>query len=52
MARLEAAVPGTDYNRMRDLTEELNQATTSLAQRIMDSSIKEALELKRVEEVL
>lgn len=52
MARLEAAVPETDYNRMRDLTEELNQATTSLAQRIMDSSIKEALELKRVEEVL
>ena len=52
MARLEAAMQGTDYNRIRDVTDELNRATTPLAQRIMDVSIKEALERKRIEEVL
>jgi len=52
MAQLEAAMQGTDYNRIRDLIEELNQATTPLAQRIMDASIKDALERKRVDEVL
>jgi Fe-S protein assembly chaperone HscA len=52
LARLEAALGQTDYNRIRDLTEELNQITTPLAQRIMDGSIKQALEHKHVEEVL
>ncbi len=52
IARLEAAMQDTDYNRIRELADELNQATTPLAQRIMDASIKEALERKRVEEVL
>ncbi len=52
LARLEAAARQTDYNRIRDLTDELNRATTPLAQRIMDASIKEALEHKRVEEVV
>jgi molecular chaperone DnaK len=50
-ARLEAAMRATDYNRIRDLTDELNQLTTPLAQRIMDESIKQALEQKRVEEI-
>lgn len=52
IARLEAAMQATDYNRIRELTDALNQATTPLAQRIMDGSIKEALEHKRVEEVV
>jgi hypothetical protein len=52
VVRLEAAMQQTDYNRIRDLTDELNRATTPLAQRIMDTSIKEALERKRVEEVM
>jgi molecular chaperone DnaK (HSP70) len=51
MEQLETALQATDYNRIRDLTEALNQATTPLAQRIMDSSIKDALEHKRVEEL-
>ena len=51
IARLESAIGETDYNRIRDLTDELNQATTPLAQRIMDESIKQALEQKRVEEI-
>jgi Fe-S protein assembly chaperone HscA len=51
MAQLETAMQATDYNRIRDLTEELNRATTPLAQRIMDASIKDALEHKRVEEL-
>jgi molecular chaperone DnaK len=49
---LETAMAGTDYNRIRDLTDELNRVTTPLAQRIMDTSIKEALERKRIEEVV
>ncbi len=52
MARLEAAMRETDYNRVRELADQLNQATTPLAQRLMDASIKEALERKRIEEVL
>jgi molecular chaperone DnaK len=52
LARLAAATQGTDYNHIRDLTDELNRATTPLAQRIMDTSIKEALARKRVEEVV
>jgi molecular chaperone DnaK len=52
MAQLESAMQGTDYNHIRDLTEELNRVTTPLAQRIMDVSIKEALERKRVEDVV
>jgi len=52
IARLEAAMRDTDYNRIRELTDELNQATTPLAQRLMDGSIKEALEHKRVEDVV
>ncbi len=52
MARLDEALRETDHNRIRDLTDELNRVTTPLAQRIMDTSIKEALERKRVEEVL
>jgi molecular chaperone DnaK len=52
MAQLETAMQGVDYNRIRDLTDELNRVTTALAQRIMDTSVKEALERKRVEDVV
>jgi len=52
MARLETAMRTTDHNRIRDLVDELNQASMSLAQRIMDHSIKEALEHRRVDEVV
>ncbi|MBI1814287.1 MAG: Fe-S protein assembly chaperone HscA [Deltaproteobacteria bacterium] len=51
IVKLETALQGTDYNYIRDVTEELNQVTTPLAERLMDASIKEALEHKRVEEV-
>ena len=51
IARLEEAMQGTDYNRIRDLVEELNQATEPLAQRIMDESIKQALEQKLIDDV-
>jgi len=51
MARLAVAMEETDHNRIRDLTEELNQATTPLAQRLMDTSIKEALERRRVDDL-
>jgi molecular chaperone DnaK len=51
MSRLEGALQGTDYNGIRELTDALNKLTTPLAERIMDSSIKEALERKHVEEL-
>lgn len=51
VAELETAMAGTDYNRIRELTDAVNRATTPLAQRIMDGSITEALTHKRVEEV-
>jgi molecular chaperone DnaK len=51
IAALETATRETDYNRIRDLTDELNQATTPMAERIMDESIKQALEHKRVEDI-
>jgi molecular chaperone DnaK len=52
MARLETAIRGTDYNRIRDLIDELNAATMPLAERIMDASIKAALENKQVDELV
>ncbi|MCK6554074.1 Fe-S protein assembly chaperone HscA [Candidatus Binatia bacterium] len=51
VAELETAMAGTDYNRIRELTDAVNRATMPLAQRIMDGSITEALTHKRVEEV-
>ena len=51
-ARLEASMRDTDYNRIRDLTEELNQLTTPLAERLMDGAIKTALEQKRIDDIV
>jgi Fe-S protein assembly chaperone HscA len=48
IATLEAALSGADHNRIRDVVGELNQATTPLAQRLMDDSIREALSHKHV----
>jgi molecular chaperone DnaK len=50
-ARLESARAGEDRNRISALVEELNEATTPFAHRIMELSIKQALEKKSVEEV-
>ena len=51
MVRLATAMEATDHNRIRELTEELNEVTTPLAQRLMDTSIKEALERRRVDDL-
>jgi molecular chaperone DnaK (HSP70) len=48
---LQEARVGEDYNRIRDLTEALSEATTPFAQRIMDTSIQEVLGQKRLSEV-
>ena len=48
---LQDAMQGTDHNLIRDLIDALSTATTPFAQRIMDTSIGEALggkELSRV----
>ncbi len=50
-AELRAACETTDYNRIRDLIEALNQASTPFAQRIMDASIRSALAEKSVREI-
>jgi len=49
--RLDMARRGEDRGAISTLVEELNQATTPFAQRIMDQAIKGALEKKSVEEV-
>lgn len=49
---LEGAMKDKDYNRIRDLVEELKRITEPLAQRIMDEAIRAALENKRVEEIV
>ncbi|MBI3783315.1 MAG: Fe-S protein assembly chaperone HscA, partial [Deltaproteobacteria bacterium] len=51
MQELEAATLGSDYNRVRDLTDELKKVTEPLAHRIMESAIKEALENKSIEDL-
>jgi molecular chaperone DnaK (HSP70) len=48
---LKNAHQGEDYNRIRDLTEQLSEVTTPLAQRIMDASIQEALGQKRLADI-
>jgi Fe-S protein assembly chaperone HscA len=48
---LRDAVAGSDHNRIRDALESLNDASTEFAQRIMDASIKVALERRHVEEL-
>jgi molecular chaperone DnaK (HSP70) len=50
-SELRAACAGDDHNRIRDLVDRLNTASTPFAQRIMDSSIQSALRSKRVEEI-
>jgi len=49
--RLREAKEGEDYNMIRDLLDVLNDATAPFAQRIMDTSIQEALGHKRLSEV-
>jgi molecular chaperone DnaK (HSP70) len=49
--KLREALGGEDYDLIRDLTEELSEATTPFAQRIMDSSIQEVLGEKRLSEL-
>jgi molecular chaperone DnaK (HSP70) len=48
---LQDAMQGTDYNLIRDLIDALGTATTPFAQRIMDTSIAEALEGKALSRV-
>ncbi|MBM4243329.1 MAG: molecular chaperone DnaK [Deltaproteobacteria bacterium] len=48
---LREACTGTDHNRIRDLIEALNEAGRPFAQRIMDASIKVALESKSAYEL-
>ena len=48
---LREAYAGTDHNRIRDLVEALNEASRPFAQRIMDASIKVALESRSAYEI-
>jgi molecular chaperone DnaK len=51
-AALREACPGDDYNLIRDRTEALNAASGTFAQRIMDASIKDAVETRNVSELV
>jgi hypothetical protein len=42
---------GTDYKLVRQRIDELNQATTNLAEILMNSALQTALEGKRLDDV-
>jgi molecular chaperone DnaK len=48
---LRAAMSGTDYKLLRQRIDDLNQATTNLAELLMNSALQTALEGKRLEDV-
>jgi Fe-S protein assembly chaperone HscA len=50
-ARLQLSLVGTDYKLIRAMIDELNQATTHLAEVLMNSALQTALEGKKLEEV-
>ena len=51
VAALRSAVAGTDYKLIRQRIDELNQATTNLAEILMNSALQTALEGKRLDDV-
>jgi molecular chaperone DnaK len=50
-AALRASMTGTDYKQVRQRIDDLNQATTNLAEILMNSALQTALEGKRLEDV-
>jgi len=50
-ARLQLSLVGTDYKLIRAMIDEVNQATTHLAEVLMNSALQTALEGKRLDEV-
>ena len=51
VAVLRSAIAGTDYKLVRQRIDELNQATTNLAEILMNSALQTALEGKRLDDV-
>ena len=51
VAALRSAMAGTDYKLVRQRIDELNQATTNLAEILMNSALQTALEGKRLDDV-
>ena len=51
VAALRSAIAGTDYKLVRQRIDELNQATTNLAEMLMNSALQTALEGKRLDDV-
>ncbi|MGB9244485.1 MAG: molecular chaperone DnaK [Candidatus Acidiferrales bacterium] len=51
VAALGSAIAGTDYKLIRQRIDDLNQATTNLAEILMNSALQTALEGKRMDDV-
>jgi molecular chaperone DnaK len=51
VAKLRAAVAGTDYKEVRAQIDKLNEATTHLAELVMNGALQTALQGKRLDEV-
>jgi Fe-S protein assembly chaperone HscA len=51
VADVRSAMAGTDYKLVRQRIDELNQATTNLAEILMNGALQTALEGKRVDDV-
>jgi molecular chaperone DnaK (HSP70) len=52
LAELRAARAGSDRDRIRECTVALNQATAPLADRMMETAIKQAVASRRADELL
>jgi hypothetical protein len=51
VAALKESIQGTDYKLMRKRIDELNHATTHLAEVVMNSAVSTALEGRKLAEV-
>jgi molecular chaperone DnaK len=51
VAKLRASVAGTDYKEVRARIDKLNEATTHLAEMVMNGALQTALQGKRLDEV-
>jgi len=51
VANLKSAMAGTDHRALRDAIEKLNKASYSLAEKLMNSTLQEALKDKKLSDV-
>jgi len=51
LGRLAESMAGSDHREIRSITDELDHATEPIAQRVLNSSVQQSLEQRKIEEV-